>query len=385
MLAATNTKAFILLRDGRIAHERYFDGFGPDSLWRWNSAGKALTAALIGIAQGEGLLDVDDAASAYLGRGWTALAPDREGEIALVHQLTMTTGLDDDVADVYCTAPACLTYRASPGTRWAYHNAPYTQLLAVLEAASGVSANRYAAERLTPVTGIQGAYVQTGYNRGFVSRARDLARFGLLLLGDGVWGGTPVLADAEYLRQMRSPSQPLNPAYGYLWWLSGSPSYRLPGSQRSVQGAIAPAAPADLYAGIGKNGQIVSVIPSRGEVWIRTGERPPDDAGGFVPTAYIDQLSAALEAAQCVSPVATAQAPHPSPLRVWTDGGLLRVASEVDLADLRVVTASGATVAEVRRAGTAYAVPLPAGASGVLFVVGRTPAGALAHARVAVP
>ncbi len=40
----------------------------------------------------------------------------------------MTTGLDDGVPDVDCMLPSCMIYKADAGTRWAYHNAPYTIL-----------------------------------------------------------------------------------------------------------------------------------------------------------------------------------------------------------------------------------------------------------------
>ncbi|MEZ5069123.1 MAG: hypothetical protein R2847_11860 [Bacteroidia bacterium] len=38
----------------------------------------------------------------------------------------MTSGLDDGVPDNHCTYDSCLVYLADAGTRWAYHNAPYT-------------------------------------------------------------------------------------------------------------------------------------------------------------------------------------------------------------------------------------------------------------------
>jgi CubicO group peptidase (beta-lactamase class C family) len=62
-LAANNTRAFLLLKDGRIAIEQYFGTFGKDSAWYWASAGKTLTAFLVGIAQQEGILSLQDTTS----------------------------------------------------------------------------------------------------------------------------------------------------------------------------------------------------------------------------------------------------------------------------------------------------------------------------------
>ena len=49
----------------------------------------------------------------------------------------MTTGLDDNVPDNDCTSDTCLVYNADAGTRWAYHNAPYTLLQDVMDNATG--------------------------------------------------------------------------------------------------------------------------------------------------------------------------------------------------------------------------------------------------------
>jgi len=51
-----NSKAFIVLVDGKIVIEKYFGTFTVDSPWYWASAGKSLTAFTVGIAQQEGYL-----------------------------------------------------------------------------------------------------------------------------------------------------------------------------------------------------------------------------------------------------------------------------------------------------------------------------------------
>ncbi|MFM7725488.1 MAG: serine hydrolase domain-containing protein, partial [Flavobacteriales bacterium] len=186
-LGQNNTKAFILLKDGKIALERYYGTFTVDSAWYWASAGKGLTAFLTGIAKQEGLIDLNDSTSKYLGTGWTSCTAQQEGRIKVIHQLTMTTGLDDGVADVYCTDDTCLRYLADPGTRWAYHNGPYTLLDGVLQTATGRTINQYFNQKVSVFTGITGAYFPSGYNNVFVSKPRSMARFGLLMLNRGIW------------------------------------------------------------------------------------------------------------------------------------------------------------------------------------------------------
>ncbi|MBI1192565.1 MAG: serine hydrolase [Bacteroidetes bacterium] len=282
-----NTKAFLLLKDGRLVYEEYFDSFTRDSIWYWASAGKSLTAFLVGQAQEEGLLALTDPASDYLGVGWTDLSPPQEEAIEVVHQLTMTSGLDDGVPDPYCTLDTCLQFLAEPGTRWAYHNAPYTLLDGVLEGASGQSLNVFAQSRLKTPTGMTGLFVPVDYNNVFFSTARSMARFGLLIQGGGNWNGATLLSDTAYFRAMTTPSQALNPAYGYLWWLNGQSAFMVPGFPFSIPGSLHPNAPDAMISALGKNGQIINVVPDQGLVMVRMGDAP---GAGEVPVTFNDSV-----------------------------------------------------------------------------------------------
>ena len=106
-LESNNTKAFLVLKNGRIVIENYFGTFTQDSLWYWASAGKTLTSFLVGKAQETGQLSINDLSSTYLGSGWTNCTSAQENNITVRNQLTMTTGLDDGISDEYCTLPSC--------------------------------------------------------------------------------------------------------------------------------------------------------------------------------------------------------------------------------------------------------------------------------------
>jgi CubicO group peptidase (beta-lactamase class C family) len=300
MLETNNTKAFILLKDGKIVLEQYFNGHTASSNWYWASAGKSLTAFLVGLAQQDSLLNINESTSKYLGAGWTACDSASESLITIRNQLTMTSGLDDGVDDHYCTLDTCLVCLAPPGTRWAYHNGPYTLLDQVMEEAAGITMNQFVNQKLRNSTGITGLFIKNGYNNVFYSTARSMARFGLLMLGRGKWNGTPVMTDTTYFHDMTHPSQSINKSYGYLWWLNGQQSFMLPGFQLVIPGYMTPDAPADAYAAMGKNGQFVSIIPSQGMVWVRMGEEP---GGAAVPYLlhnliweYINRLPCASSA-----------------------------------------------------------------------------------------
>jgi CubicO group peptidase (beta-lactamase class C family) len=297
-LELSDSKAFIVLKDGKIVLEKYFGTFTADSFYVWNSAGKTLTAYAVGIAQHEGFLDIDDPTSDYLGTGWTSLTSGQEGAITIKHQLTMTTGLDDGVPDFHCTDPACLVYLADPGTRWAYHNGPYTLLDTVIESATGMTLNSWVNQKIATKIGLVGTYLQLGYNNVFASKARGMARFGLLLSQDGYWNGNPVLPDLTYLNDMRNSSQSLNNSYGYLTWLNGKASFMLPQSQFVFPGELCPNAPADMYAAEGKNGQIINVVPSEGLVLVRMGSTM---GTSFVGTQYNDTIWQYMNRLSCVA------------------------------------------------------------------------------------
>jgi len=82
------------------------------------------------------------------------------------------------------------------------------------------------------------------------------------------------MKDTSYFKKMTSTSQNINLSYGYLWWLNGKSSYMLPKTQFIFPGSWAPDAPADMIAALGKDGQILNVVPSMGIVLVRMGETP---------------------------------------------------------------------------------------------------------------
>ena len=293
-LESKNTKAFIILKDGRIVSERYYGTFTADSNWYWASAGKTMTAVLVGIAQQQQLLSINDAVSKYLGQGWTSAPLQKENLITIRHQLAMTTGLDDGYTDTDCTLPACLTYKADAGTRWAYHNAPYTLLDKVIEKAANMSYNAFFQQKIRDKIGMNGLWIKTADNNNlYFSTARSMARFGLLLLANGQWNGTAILADTAYMRQQVNSSQNLNLSYGWLTWLNGKNSFMLPTLQNVFPGSLIPQAPADLYAALGKYDQKIYVVPSQQLVIIRMGNAA--EATRLGPSSFDNELWAKLK------------------------------------------------------------------------------------------
>ncbi|HRI34069.1 MAG TPA: serine hydrolase [Saprospiraceae bacterium] len=296
-LSQENTKGFMVLKDGKIVLEKYFGTFNKDSIWYWASAGKTITSFLVGKAQEENFLSIEDPSSKFQGIGWTDCSQEQEAKIKIRNQLTMTSGLNDGIPDNHCLADTCLQCLSDAGTRWAYHNAPYTLLEKVLVNATKQSINTYTQSRLLTRTGMTGLWVTVDFDNVFFSKVRSMARFGLLIQNKCIWNNDTLLYNKDYLNQMINTSQNINLSYGYLWWLNGKASYMVPTLQTKFKGSYAPNAPSDMYAGIGKNGQLVCISPSLGIVLIRMGNTP--STLGEVPTIFCNQIWQKLNAVMC--------------------------------------------------------------------------------------
>lgn len=265
-----HSKGFIVLHNGKIVMEQYFNGHSNTSLWYWASAGKTLTSTVTGIAEQENFLNTNNKVSDYLGTGWTSAPLAKENLITCKHLLTMTSGLDDTLGDD--VSAANLQYVADAGTRWAYHNA-YVKLQDVVAQATGQTWNNYFNTKLRDKIGMHtnGGWVNSGGLSVYWSDTRSMARFGLLTLAKGNWNGTQIINSA-YLNKATTTSQNINLAYGYLWWLNGKTSFHLPQSQIQFNGSLIPSAPSDMYCALGKNDQKIYVVPSKKLVIIRMGE-----------------------------------------------------------------------------------------------------------------
>jgi len=254
-LELKHSKGFIILVNGRIVMENYFNGHDAITNWYWASAGKTLTST------------INNKVSQYIGTGWTSIPLAKENLITCKHLLTMTSGLDDSTDDV---SPAALTYVADAGTRWAYHNV-YVKLQDVIAQASGQSWSNYFNAKLRDKIGMNGTWFTSGNNIVYYSTTRSMARFGLLMYNKGKWENDVILNE-NYFNEATNTSQNINLGYGYLWWLNGKANYHLPQSQLTFQGSIIPSAPSDMFMALGKNDQKIYVIPSKKMVVIRMGD-----------------------------------------------------------------------------------------------------------------
>ncbi len=290
-LVKKNTKSFMILVNGRIVMEEYFDGHTASTAWEWNSAGKTLVSATVGIAQQEGLLNINNKVSQYLGTGWTSEPLPKENLITSRHLLTMTSGINDESQLVI---KSNLTFLADAGTRWSYSNV-FQKLMDVIGQASNKGFETYFNNSLTSKIGMEGSWNNGLIFKIYHSNARSMARFGLLALNKGKWNNEQVINES-FFNECITSSQNINPSYGYLWWLNGKTSYMIPGGQTVFQGALVSNAPVDMYAAMGASDQRIYVIPSKNMVVIRMGAASDPAKPSFAVSGFDNALWAKINA-----------------------------------------------------------------------------------------
>jgi hypothetical protein len=280
---------FVILWNGRMLAERYWPppaelASRPELLEQFTYHGrtaegwlredvastqKSVISFLVGIAKAKGLIDIEDPASAYLGEGWSNASPEQEKQITVRHLLSMASGLDRQ-----------LGYEKPAGTYWSYNTTAYGRVADVLENASGHDLNTLSREWLNERIGMTDSFwwkrpgkpgAPPSNANGLVTTPRDLARFGLLVLNNGVWNTTDVIGDPSWIETSRSSSQESNLAYGYLWWLNGKESRRSARSAEPVPGPLISSAPADLFAAMGAMDRRLYIVPSMSLVITRLG------------------------------------------------------------------------------------------------------------------
>ncbi len=284
-LLEKNSKSFMILVNGRIVMEEYFDGHTSTASWPWNSAGKTLVTATTGIAQQEGLLHINTKVAQYLGTGWTSEPLEKENLITSRHLLTMTSGINDESDFI---VKANLTYLKDAGVRWSYHNV-FQKLMDVVAAASNQDFESYFNTKMKNKIGMDGSWNNGIVFKIYNSNTRSMARFGLLALNKGKWKEDQIINES-FFNESISTSQNINPAYGYLWWLNGKTSYMVPGGQTVYEGLLVPSAPADMYAAMGADDQRIYVIPSKNMVVIRMGDASDPANPNFALSGFDDAL-----------------------------------------------------------------------------------------------
>ena len=303
---ARKSSGVVILYGGRIMAERYWDS--PDASQRYSSmmtgrddqgraiedvasAQKSIVAVIAGMARERGFLQIDDPVAQYVGTGWSKASSEQEAAITIRHLLSMNSGLATD-----------FSFAAAPETAWLYNTPVYHELMRVLIAATGMDRQSLTREWITEPLGMKHSswtdrpWASSDIAVGLSTTARELARFGLMIKAGGQWAGETVVEDSGFLDAMLSPSQALNPSYGYLWWLNGQDFSLSAGVlARRRNTALVASAPSDMIAMQGALDRKLYLVPSLNLVITRLGSNGDANGSSFNDAFWKALMEAAPE------------------------------------------------------------------------------------------
>lgn len=331
------TNAIVVLRHGQIVYERYDRGVSADTpLLTW-SVTKSFGASVYGAAVHEGLIDINKPVCTT----YQPMCADGKQNIRYTDLLRMSSGLDWQ--ETYETSPvfssvmamlysygsddmaayaAAKNLTAAPGTRWTYSSGDSNILSAALKKPLG---DRYAdypytalADRIGMTTAryepdAAGTHVASSY---LYASARDVARWGQLILDDGTWNGERLLAEG-WVRYLST----LAPAFGTTE-VGVEHHMNNPGAQWYVnvgdptRGLAKPwpALPEDAFGASGHWGKFVWVVPSWDMVIVRMGDDRQYGCSYDVQPKCLADKQAAFTKTWFLELLANAVEPHEAPV-----------------------------------------------------------------------
>lgn len=189
----------------------------------------------------------------------------RKQQITIRHLLNHTSGLQNVSnagVEIYPSPNAINLALAAelendPGSTFSYNNKAVNLLAGIIKKASGQRMDQFFGSVFFNQMGIDEYrwYFDKSGNphamAGLRLSAKDLAKFGRLILNEGVWEGKR-LVSKEYIETMLDQGQPYDSRFGLLWW-------------RLMDKNDNPVA----YYGDGYLGQTLMIMPESGIVAVR--------------------------------------------------------------------------------------------------------------------
>ena len=288
----------LVMKGNEVVAEWNFGSHTPSKKILTASISKSFTSALVGIAQKQGFLNIDDKASKFI----TEWVGTKSELVTIRHLLAMTStrsdfnlinSLQDLRSQTLFPANGGAQHATAPGLRWAYHNASTQALEIILSRATGESVSAFAQRELfaklgmtTTIEkdpkGIEAVYV------GFVSTCSDIAKLTRLYLQKGMWDGQEILTP-EYVVDSLTPqvtstaaNASMNGSYGLQIWLNSDKGTSITVGR---QGSLYPELPTDTFLFQGACRQFGVGIPSRDLTIVML--RPGCDT---IEKALLDQL-----------------------------------------------------------------------------------------------
>lgn len=292
-LTLNRVAAMLVLKDGKVALERYQYGNSERTRWMSMSMAKSITSALIGAAIHDGhIRSLDDSVTRYV----PAVKGSAYEGVSVRDILMMASGVKwdetytDSASDrrhlleaqiaqqpgAAMAVMAKLPRAAEPGTRNNYSTGETQVAGEILRGAVGKPLAEYLSETIWQPMGMEADAkwwldspdgTEIG-GSGISATLRDYGRFGLFILGDGVIDGRRVLPEG-WVREAGSPKVlkggvPLD--YGYMWWTAETEAAKRDGA----------------FSAQGIHGQYVYINPVAKVVIVVWGARPHPVRGAVI-------------------------------------------------------------------------------------------------------
>jgi CubicO group peptidase (beta-lactamase class C family) len=270
------TRAVLVLYDGKIIFEKYEDGFNQKSVFTGWSMAKSVTSALVGILVKQGKLNINDGG---LMEEWKN---DPRKSITLDQLLHANSGLMWDENYTRISAVTTMLYKKGdmakyaigyplkfiPETVFQYSSGTTNIISYIVRKKTGEDYYRFPYVELFNKTGMYSAVIEPDAAGTFVgssycwANARDWARLGLLYLYDGVFNGQRILPEG-WVKYTTTPSKGATRGeYGAQFWLNA-------GAPENPTDRSYPDVPTDCFWADGYEGQDVWIIPSKKLVVVR--------------------------------------------------------------------------------------------------------------------
>jgi CubicO group peptidase (beta-lactamase class C family) len=255
LLARSRTQGFLVIKNGKIVDERYFNGANDTSKFTSWSVAKSFTSTLAGLALADGKIEtVDDPVTKYLpelkGSGYdgvpvrdllemtsgvkfTEQYDSPESDIGIMWRKTM-----DEESETLVDYAKSLGRAEAPGTKFVYRSIDTGVLGMLVKRVTGESLADTLSKRIWQPLGMESDATWLTERPGqdaleaayccINATLRDYGRFGLLFLNRGRAGGRQVVP-AAWVDQATTPQSPAVQwgrlvssvpfGYGYQWWL----------------------------------------------------------------------------------------------------------------------------------------------------------------------
>lgn len=232
-LPKTEIHSVMVIRHGKVIGEIYPHPFAPEYQHTMYSCSKTFVAAAVGLAIADNRIRLNDRVGAFLPEALPDSVSDNLADMTIRNLLTMTSGITPDWNMRNQCSNWMHTYLSKPvkktGVKFEYDSIATYLLSAIVQKTTGMTLLEYLRIKLFQpmnITEVAWELSPEGINTGgwgLHIQSESLAKFGLLLLNNGIWEGKQLLP-ASWVKQMMSKQMEAGSEdYGYQMWLCDYP------------------------------------------------------------------------------------------------------------------------------------------------------------------